>query len=179
MSDLDRAKGLIADGDKENAIPLLASILIKNRNELEAWVLLGDMIDDPARKKDCYKQVLRLSPRNFHALTRLQELEEAPAGQQIANPETPQANNGRSTGELRKPGYMPDQNLFRPPSDSTGGAEIIGYVIGGIAGFLVILYVITSPGDSTSVSDSLYIGLIFLALIAGIIIFAVSYRNRG
>jgi hypothetical protein len=169
MSNLDRVKGLIANGEKEDAIALLASILLKNKNELEAWVLLGDMIEDPARKKDCYRQVLRLSPRNFHALTRLQELQE-----------TPTTAPGRSTGELRKSeSYSPDPNLFRPTRASTNGAEIVGYLLGGIAAFFIIVYVISRPDDDATISDSLYVGLMLLSLIAGIIVLSVSSRNRG
>ena len=180
MSDLHRVKGLIASGEKESAISLLASILIKNKNELEAWVLLGDMIDDPARKQDCYRQVLRLSPRNFHALTQLQELQETPAGHQIAGSQATQTDSRRSTGELQKsPNPVPDPGLFRPADDSTGGGEILGYLIGGIAAFFVILYVVSSPGDDSSVGDSLSVGLLLLSLIAGIIIFSVSIRNRS
>ena len=180
MSDLDRVQRLIANGEKENAIALLASILLKNKNELEAWVLLGDTIDDPARKKDCYQQVLRLAPRNFHALTRLQELQEAAGGAQLAGFEASQTGARPTTGEMRKiSNYIPDRNLYRSSGDSTNSAEIVVYLVGGIAAFLVILYVIGNADDPSSLGDSLLIGLVLLSLIAGIIMFSVSSRNRG
>lgn len=180
MSDLEQVKGFIDRGDKDNAIAHLASTLIKNKDQLEAWLMLGDMIDDPSRKKDCYKQVLRLSPRNFHALTKLQELQDGQQdARQLTDSNESELDDQRPTKKMRKPSiYVPNHSFYPPAKQTTGGAEIIGYVVVGLAGFLVITYVIANPGGSSSTSDSLYIGLILLSLIAGIIIVAVSSKNR-
>ena len=180
MGDLDQVKGLFARGDRQSALSLLASTLLQNKDHLEAWLLMGDMIEDPSRKQDCYKQVLRLAPRNFHALTRLQELQDLRSGGQpdtIA--EELDVDDQRPTKKAIKPVNVIPNSLYTPANKATGGGEIIGYVIGGLAGFLVILYVIGSPGSSSSDSNGLYIGLLFLSLIAGIIIVSVSSKNRG
>ena len=181
MSDLEQVKGFIAKGDREDAIALLASTLLKNSDHLEAWLLLGDMIEEPSRKKACYKQVLRLAPRNFHALTRLQELQETqPDGQQLTHSDELVDEDKRPTIKARKPvNYIPNQNLYKSANNTTGGGEIIGYLMVGLAGFLVITYVIASPNNSSSNSDSLYIGLTLLSLIAGILILSVSSKHRG
>ena len=180
MSNLDQVRAFIATGDKDNALAVLASMLMRNKDQMEAWLLLGDLIDDPSRKKDCYNQVLRLSPRNFHALTKLQELQENQAdAHPLTNSNSSELDDQRPTKKVRKPSiYVPNQNFYPPAKQTTGGGEIIGYVIVGLAGFLVITYVIANPNTSSSASDSLYIGLILLSLIAAIIVVAVSSKNR-
>jgi hypothetical protein len=181
MSDLDHVKGLIARGDKEKAIRLLASILLKNRRDVEAWLLMGEIVDDPARKKDCYNQVLKLSPYGLHALTKLQELgEPSPDGPPVTIAAEDEIDNKLSAKESGPTSNFVSNRIAYPPANkSKEGPEIIGYVIGGIAGFLAILYVIASPGDSSNDSNILYLGLIFLSLIAGIIVVSVNNKHRG
>lgn len=174
MSDLDAVKGLIASGDKESAISLLASLLLKDKNRLDAWLLMGDMIDNPGWKKDSYQQALKLAPNNSHALTKLQELS-MEASQSLSAPAEEAATDGPPTITRKRINYIPNPEAFRPVEDSSRGGEVIWYVLGGIAGFLVLLYLIGNPENSTS--DSLFIGLIFLSLIAGVIVLAVSSRN--
>ena len=174
MSDLDKVKGLIASGDRENALALLASLLIKDKNQLEAWLLMGDMIDNPSWRKDSYQQALRLAPNNSYALMKLQEL--SVEGSQPLETQAPESStDGPPTVTRKRLNYVPNPEALRPVQDSTGGGEVIGYVLGGIAGFIVLLYLIGNPDNSSS--DSLFIGLMFLSLIAGVIVIAVSSRN--
>ncbi len=181
MSDLDQAREWIAGGEKDNAIALLASILMRNRDDVEAWLLLGETIDDPARKRDCYNQVLRLSPHGVQAASRLQELEEPSPPTRPGIASVMADNSTRSTvqDEAPRPGRQVMRELPPSPDDSRNAAEIIVYVVGGIAVFLFMVYVISSPEPSSSDSNILYLGLIFLTLVAGIIILMVSSKNRG
>lgn len=180
MSDLDQVKGLIARGEKQSAVALLASTLLSHRDDLEAWLLMGDTIEEPSRKQDCYKQALRLAPRNFHALTRLQELKDVrPDGRQYTSAEELDVADERPTKRAIKPvSFVPDP-ASTAHNKTTSGGEIIGYVLGGLAGFLIILYVIGSPSPSSSDSNTLYVGLLFLSLIAGVIILTVSSKHRS
>ncbi len=183
MSDLDKVKVLISRGDKEKAIGLLASILIKNRDEVEAWQLLGEMIDNPSRKKDCYNQVLRLSPHNLHALTRLQELEEPPLSEPQITSSKDVQNQEVNKGSLTKVGqtsnYVPNQNSYPPAKNSSDVLEIVIFIIGGIAAFFMILYVIGRTSYSSSDSNILCVGLILLGLIAGIVVLSLGNKNRS
>ena len=180
MSDLHQVQELLAAGDKNGALALLASILIKNRNELEAWLLLGDLIDDPTRKKDCYRWALKLSPENAHALAKLQELEgPPPVDLQVA---ASQANNAddKHPVEEERPTLknIPKPNVSPPPNPSKG-LGIIAYVLGGIGAFLLLLNVIANPEEFSNGLNVLYVGLIFIGLIAGTIIMSASNKNRG
>jgi hypothetical protein len=181
MSDLDEVNGLIAKGDKEKAIPLLASILLKNKDNVEAWFLLGELIDDPSRKKDCYKQVLRLVPDHSQASTRLQKLEYLPAGEiQTTGSENTRTDTKRPLKKLPQySGYVRNQNLYSPIHNSSENREVIAYVIGGIVAFLIILYVIANRDDASNDNTILYVGLIFLILIAALIVGSVGNKHRG
>ncbi|HJS17549.1 MAG TPA: hypothetical protein VJ785_02285 [Anaerolineales bacterium] len=183
MNELSQVKGLIARGDKENAIALLASTLLKDKDQIEAWLLLGEQIDDPLRKKDCYKQVLRLSPSNLQALTQLQELGELPpVNHQLAasKADPPHTDDKHSENEPRQRiTFASHQNSYSPSDKSGEGPGVIGFVIGGIAAFLLILYVILNPGSTLNNSNTLYLALIFIGLIATIIILSVVNKNRG
>lgn len=75
MSHLDNVKELIAKGNKEGAIKSLVSALQNNSNDVDTWLLLGELIDDSAKKRDCYNKVLKLSPNNPLALNGLSRLE--------------------------------------------------------------------------------------------------------
>lgn len=74
MSNLDNIKKVLAQGDKEGAVKMLISTLRLNSNDVDAWLLLGEVIDDLAKKRDCYNQVLKLSPNNPLALKGLRNL---------------------------------------------------------------------------------------------------------
>jgi len=164
MSDLDQVKGLIARGAKENAIVQLASIIIENHDDLEAWLLLGEIIDDPAKKKDCYNWVLKLSPQNSVALTKLQEVMLPVTGGQIASSDDAQPATGSPVNKLRQnTSYFPTPTAFPTFNTAQNDLEIVIYFILGIAAVLAILYVIVT-GNFSGYSNLFCGGLIFLIL---------------
>ena len=179
MSDLDKVKGLIAKGDKENAVVQLASIIIENRQDVEAWLLLGEIIDDPSKKKDCYNWVLRLSPHNLLALTRLQELEQPPGDRQIASSNDAQTDRPISLNKTRRnSNYVPNQNAYPTVDNSKEDTEVISYFLVGVAAVLVILFVVVT-GNFSAYSNILCVGLIFLTLSMVMIVSFVINKNRG
>src|SRR5512133_922312 len=181
MNDLSQVQGLIASGDKQMAMALLASELLKNKNDVDAWLLLGELIDDPSRKKDCYNWVLKLCPDHPQAVTRLQELDAPPPDtRQITPSADDQLDYTRPTLQ-RMPAvkFIPTTNSSPPEKDSRDRLEIIGYMIAGIAALLVIFNVIVNPGNFSSDINILYIALIFIGLLVGIVILSVTSKNRG
>jgi hypothetical protein len=186
MSDLDRAIELVIQGDKENAMRQLASLLMRNKDEVEAWMLLGELIGDPSKKKDCYKQVLRLSPSSRYALKKLQELEPPPPIEPAAIVSTDEEMDTRPSIRPLRQSENPAQNSYPPGEHSRSGPELVAYVIGGIAVILVIVYVTTSVNNLSDGTDNpsgnignLFAALLFVSLIAIMIILSVSDRNRG
>ena len=180
MNDLDRAKGWIAKGENENAIGLLASMLLSDKSNVDAWLLLGDLIDDPSRKKDCYRWALKLCPDDVQIQTRLQELETPPVTAlpiSAVSVEQPASN-------ILEPDTRPTlRNIPRqsfpssaPASQPKGGARIVGYVAGGVGAFLLILYLIANPENFSN--EVLNIALVFMIFMAGIIILSAMNQNQ-
>ena len=58
----------------------LAAFLQAQPDNLAAWALLAALVDEPLRKADCYRQVLRLDPGNLAAFAALQAIPPAEAG---------------------------------------------------------------------------------------------------
>lgn len=179
MSDLEKVKGLIATGDKETAVAQLASLLIEDRRDVEAWLLLGEIIEDPSRKKDCYRWVLRLSPDNLLALTALQELETPPSDLQIASAHDTQADTqDSSTTSRQNSSYVPNQYSFPSVNHSKDDPEVISYFVVGILAALVILYIVVT-GNFSGSSNFFCWGLVFLILSTVMIVSFVINKNRG
>lgn len=74
MANLSQIKQLIASGDQDTAIQELGSLLQTDPQNVEAWLLLADLREDPFEQKDCYKQVLKLDPYNEQAQLQLRLL---------------------------------------------------------------------------------------------------------
>ncbi len=74
MADLNHARGLLAQGDQEGAVKELVEVLHRNGRNIDAWLLLADLLEDPGERKDCYKEVLKLDPNNQQAYLQLRLL---------------------------------------------------------------------------------------------------------
>ncbi len=61
---IDPIKRRIQAGENLVAETQLTELLESEPENLEAWELLASIIDDPARKADCYRQILRRDPGN-------------------------------------------------------------------------------------------------------------------
>ena len=51
-------------GDKNKAIDFIKQVLAANPNDVDAWLVLAAVVDDPERKRQCLKRVLTLDPTN-------------------------------------------------------------------------------------------------------------------
>ena len=87
MPDLEPIQALIAAGRKDEASRQLARVLSADASDIQAWLLMAQAIDDPARKADCYRQALKLDPVNPEALGFLKGA--APAGSAPTPPPPP------------------------------------------------------------------------------------------
>jgi hypothetical protein len=178
MSDLDTVKGLIARDDKENAGVQLASILIKNKADVEAWLLLGEIIDDPSKKRDCYHWVLKLFPDHVLALTKLQELESPPTGRQIASPNDVQPGMKGSFNKSRQNSNFQSQFAYPIVDNSKDDRELLSFFIVGIVAALVVLYVVVT-GSFSAYANVFCAGQIFLVLSTAMIFSFGINKNRA
>ncbi len=199
MSHLDNVKELIAQGNKEGAIKSLVSALQNNSNDVDTWLLLGEVIDEPSKKRDCYNKALKLSPNNPLALNGLRNLE-IPEVVSVENPSAKthdtqptyqRESNSKETTEqiqdLRK-NFQYDPSAKHAPSfnnakdDWKGVGTGIGILILGIGGFFGISYILglmLSSGDSSSDSNPICMGMMCLVLIAVLYIWYSGGKNRS
>jgi hypothetical protein len=175
MTDLDQVKGLIARGDNDSAVVQLARILVKNRRDLEAWLLMGEIIDDPSRKKDCYTWALKLSPDNEFARAQLQELEQRPSRLPTTTIEDDPADREPA---LNKPRQIPSQYVYPTVDKSSDTTDVLGYFVVGIAAFFVIMYVLLT-GNFSAYSNVFCGSLFFLGVSTGIIIWIVMNKKHS
>jgi tetratricopeptide (TPR) repeat protein len=81
---------LVKAGNKNEAIPILKSIIKLDRNNERAWLWLSFCVDKPEDKIFCYQQVLRINPNNEHTRIALTQLEPNPSPQPNSREVIPQ-----------------------------------------------------------------------------------------
>ena len=67
-------------GDKNKAIDFIKQVLSANPNDVDAWLVLAAVVDEPERKRQCLKRVLTLDPVNQLAREELLEMDRAAMG---------------------------------------------------------------------------------------------------
>lgn len=67
-------------GDKNKAMSFLKEVLAANPKDLDAWLVLAAVVDEPARKRQCLNRVLALDPLNKLAREELFEMDRAEMG---------------------------------------------------------------------------------------------------
>ena len=67
-------------GDHAKAMAFIKQVLNANPNDVDAWLVLAAIVDDPARKRQCLNRVLKLDPVNRVAREELMEMDRAEMG---------------------------------------------------------------------------------------------------
>ena len=73
-------------GDKPKAIELVRQALTANPNDIDAWLVLAAVVDDPQRKRQCLNRVLTLDPTNKIARDELLDMDRAHMSPALAQP---------------------------------------------------------------------------------------------
>jgi thioredoxin-like negative regulator of GroEL len=71
---LNNARKAISKGDKKTAQQILAGIINEDSNNVDAWLMLAEILDDPEHRIESLKRVLAINPNNVIAARRLSEL---------------------------------------------------------------------------------------------------------
>jgi Flp pilus assembly protein TadD len=71
------AREAFHQGDKSKARDLLKQALGTNPNDIEVWLLLANVVDEPQRKRQCLNRVLSLEATNKTAREMLLEMDRA------------------------------------------------------------------------------------------------------
>lgn len=117
-------------GDKNKAIEFLKQVLNANPNDVDAWLVLAAVMDDPKRKRQCLNRVLALDPVNMMAREELMEMDRVemggaplsspeadPVSTPTYQPETSYSSSGFSTFEPASP--LPKTEPAPQPKPST------------------------------------------------------------
>jgi tetratricopeptide (TPR) repeat protein len=71
QQEVEQAKVLAQEGKHEAAVALLSQLIQREPSNVEAWLALSDVVDDPERAEYCLQKVLTLDPGNATALEKL------------------------------------------------------------------------------------------------------------
>ena len=102
-TDLDAIRQRINVGDTEGGRWALISLLRRDPENADAWVLMADLSDDPERKANCYRRALRIDPENKAAAAGLL-IQTNPSYKEDGNMRCPQCGGAmavRRIGEMR------------------------------------------------------------------------------
>jgi len=91
--------------DKPKAIELVRQALTANPNDMDAWLVLAAVLDDPQRKRQCLNRVLTIDPTNQIARDELLDMDRA---YMSAAPSQPVAESVST--EQTQPGPTPYSN---------------------------------------------------------------------
>ncbi len=150
MSELDLPKRLLEFGDKPGAITELTKLLQAHPDDIDAWFLMVDAVDDPNKKVDCYRQILQIDPDNQFAQIHYQKLATRPFESEVLEKEVEVKPRTQLTPQFyeppeqaaKKPAPAPaEQGLFGLDYQTTILAGIIVFVIIVLLLFIVILAV--------------------------------------
>src|SRR5688500_18338935 len=64
-------------GDKSQAVEYIKQVLTANPKDVDAWLVLAAVVDEPERKRQCLNRVLSLDPTNRVARESLLEMDHA------------------------------------------------------------------------------------------------------
>src|SRR5512143_2311924 len=67
-------------GDKNKAMSFLKEVLAANPGDVDAWLVLAAVVDEPQRKRQCLNRVLALDPVNQLAREELLDMDRAEMG---------------------------------------------------------------------------------------------------
>jgi hypothetical protein len=76
----EQAQTALQSGDRNLALQLLQKNLGQNPRDIDAWLLLAWTVNTPEKKRECYRRVLRIDPKNSDAQAGLAALDNPEAG---------------------------------------------------------------------------------------------------
>lgn len=77
QQEIEQAKALAQQGNSQAAIASLSKLIQRDANNVEAWLALADVVEEPDRVEFCLQRVLSLDPGNVAAREKLSELKGA------------------------------------------------------------------------------------------------------
>lgn len=67
MDEIEQTKTYLRNGDRNRALKQLSVFLRKNPQNIDAWYLMAQLVENPIHKVDCYRQILKIDPNHDKA----------------------------------------------------------------------------------------------------------------
>ncbi len=103
-------------GDNNKALAFLNQVLNANPNDIDAWLVLAAVVDDPQRKRQCLKRALTLDPSNQVAREELLEMDRAEMGGESFQHEPALVSTPLYQSEETTASYSTGTSAFEPES---------------------------------------------------------------
>jgi tetratricopeptide (TPR) repeat protein len=78
--EIGRAKNAVSTGDYSTAQKILKKVIAQDPKNVEAWLALADVVQNPEHAVKCYQRVLKFDPGNQIAGQNLISYQQTPAG---------------------------------------------------------------------------------------------------
>ena len=101
-NDIEQGIAAARNGDKRNAQIFLIQGLKQDKNNLEGWLWLARIVDDPSLRRRCVNVIQRLDPNNLEASFMLAELEK-PLEQTVDKSVSPVSENNEASSQSTIP----------------------------------------------------------------------------
>jgi hypothetical protein len=141
--DLIRAKDAVARQDRAAALQILSKVIKSDARNVEAWLLIAGLVDDPKHIEDSLRRVLAVEPDHADALQRLRDLKE-PLQAGPIQPVRASTQPPSAADELVEPEVEYVKPAVSTPPRSGRGIEIALMVVAG----LLACFVVTAIGIS-------------------------------
>lgn len=122
----DEVNNLISDGKKAKAAQILAKYIKRYPEDVRAWLMLADVLENQTKIDFAINKALALEPYNLEALKKLDNIKNQTSPQKAVNPDLSDAENSivSDTGPFTPESYIfvPDfnQDTIEPnPSSKT------------------------------------------------------------
>ena len=126
---LRHIEGLVKEGKKDEARPLLAAYVQRHPESARAWWLLSLLLTDEKQQTDCLERVLQLDPDSALARTRLAKIKGA--ADLLPEPE-PQYSPYTYDPSIE----IPSPNIFEPASFDESPPEVAPQPVPGFRRYL-------------------------------------------
>ena len=162
-------------GEKPKAAELVKQVLSANSNDMDAWLVLATIVDDPQRKRQCLNHVLSLDATNKTAREMLLEMDRAELNSYRSQPIT----SPLSTTPSQSDNSSPRQSSLpqKSPSLSSEKSLVFQYSRVWLVGLYLFMTVFCCMGllfASQSISSST--PPLILALLFGLSALSVSSK---
>ena len=118
----------VQTGDRLGAKKELVHFLREQPGNVQGWLLMATLLDEPAQQAECYRKVLRLDPQNRRAATMLQQL----ASFDTPSSETPSSETLSSeTPSYETPSPVDVPEMTQPQPSSVQIPELFDYTSDG------------------------------------------------